>query len=155
MHAYYVQIFAYCFYQWNKFRSMCMTWTLPQNNVCLKPAWKKLNSMHKVCTIYATSLHKVCTCRLDAHFFRKSFQVCRKSAYKVCTKCAFADILHTFWSTSWSVHKVCKIRVHIQTWCILYCIWSLVCNKSAWRKEWSDIKCVHSLHQVCIWKVCV
>ncbi len=137
---------------------MCMTWTLLQNNVCLKPAWKQIISMHKVCAIYATSLHKVCICRVDAHFFRKSFQVCRKSAHKVCTKSEFADILHTF-----NLHfRVCiksaqksALRVHIQNWCILYCIWSSVCNKSAWRKEWSDIKCTHSLHQVCIWKVCV
>jgi hypothetical protein len=32
---------------------MCMTLTLLQNNICLKPARKNLNSMHKVCTIYA------------------------------------------------------------------------------------------------------
>ena len=119
---------------------------------------KKLNSMRKVCKICATSLHKVCICRLDAHFSENHF----RSAESLHIKSAQSVHLQTFCTLFNLQSRVCikSARKSAQV-CIyrldayLNCIWSSVCIKSAWSKKWSDIKCAHSLHQVCIWKVCV
>ena len=61
-------------------------------------------------------LHQVCNCRLHAHLLSLRSWVCIKSAYKVCKKCASADLMHTIFAD----YKVCK-----------KCAWCRLCRRCA------------------------
>ena len=97
------------------------TYLLLQNSISLKPFWKTLNIMQKLCILYANTLQKVCKCRLNAYYFVLN----TKSLHTVSAKSVQLQTKRTLFKTTFlSVHEVCieimQKKVHLQTECTLF-----------------------------------